>query len=272
MKNVVLALKSGMTMKHFLPITELLIDSGIGVWAYLADEELPHKPDALYITDCKTTASELMAKNLPLLGFSHGEGDAMSGMEYVMEQPEEIELLYLERVYRRFRDIPWDILETERCIIRESTVEDVEVFFTIYEDEDIVKYTDALYPDVEQEKAYMRQYIDKIYRYFEFGIWTVLLKESGEVIGRAGFAVRDGYELPDFGFVIGKSWQQKGIAYEICKALLELGKTYYEFEQVQALVMPENIPSCRLCHKLGFAENGMVTEKGKEYLYLLKVI
>lgn len=270
MKNVVLALKSGMAMIRFVPLIERLRNEGIAVLAYLAEEPLPNKEATLYITDSEDVATKLEKHNLPILGFSHREGDKLSGVAYVMEEPEDVDARYLERIYRRYRDIPWDILETERCIIRESTVEDVDVFFKIYQDENITKYTDALCAEVGQEKAYMREYIDKMYRYFEFGIWTVLWKGTGEIIGRAGFAVRDGYELPDLGFVLAKPWRRKGITYEICSAILQYGKEAYEFEQVQALVMPENAASRALCSKLGFVEEKRVTEKRKEYLFLIK--
>lgn len=225
---------------------------------------------SLYLTDCQSVAEYIKMQRLPLLGFSHAEGDKLSDVDYIMEAAEEIEVEYLVRIYQRYRGIPWNILETDRCIIRESTVDDVDAFYEIYQDKNIVQYTEALCADAEQEKAYMKQYIDKMYKFFEFGIWTVLHKETGEIIGRAGFAVREGYELPDFGFLIARKWRQKGIAYEICNALLTLSKTVYEFNRVQALVMPENIPSRNLCQKLGFAETKTVTEGGKEYLYLIK--
>lgn len=270
MKSVVLALKNGMTMTRFVPLVEELQREGIAVLAYLAEEPLPNREAALYITDSGEVVEKLKTHSLPVLGFSHKEGDLLSNVAYVMEEPEEVDSEYLERIYRRYRDVPWEILETERCIIRESTIEDVDAFFEIYQDEAIVKYTDSLCTEPGLEKVYMREYIDKIYRYFEFGIWTVLWKETGEIIGRAGFAVRDGYELPDLGFLIAKPWRRKGITYEVCSALLEYGKAAYEFEQVQALVMPENTPSRSLCRKLGFVEEKRVMEKGKEYLFLIK--
>lgn len=272
MKRVIVALKNSIHMFCLLPMIERLKESGISTEAYLWDEELPVQEEFLYITDCQKVAEDRKAHKLPLLGFSHAEGDELPAADYIMEEPEDIDVEYLMRIYQRHRGLPWQILETERCIIRESTVEDVDIFYEIYEDESIVKYMEALCVERDREKAYMKQYIDKIYKYFEYGIWTVLHKETGEIIGRAGFAVRDGYDLPDLGFLIAGKWQQKGIAYEICNALLTLAKSVYEFDKVQALVMPENIPSRNLCRKLGFQEKGAVTEKGKEYLYLVKNI
>lgn len=233
-------------------------------------EEFTQTTHTLYVTDSSETAGLLKSNNLPVLGFLHEGGDNLVGIDYLMECPEEIDVQYPERVYRRHYGIPWNILETERCVLRETTVEDVDSFFEIYRHPDIVKYTEDLYPDKEQERSYILEYIEKVYRYFEFGIWTVVLKETGEIIGRAGFSVREGYELPELGFVIGVPWQGKGIAYEICTAILQYGKEEFGFECVQALVMPENAASLALCHKLGFVQKEKVDESPKDSLLFIR--
>ncbi len=268
LKQVVLLLKCENTVSRFHSLSEALQEKGITMQAYLADEEFPILREVLYITDSETKANALRKQSLPILGFSYEQGDSLSEINYIMEEPEELDAEYLERVYRRYRDIPWDILVTSRCCIRESVVEDAEGFFAVYASPEVVKYTEGLLPDIEQQKAYIRDYIDKMYRYYEFGVWTVLSKETGEIIGRAGFSVRDGYELPELGFVIAPKWQGQGIAYEICDAILEYGWKTYEFESVQALVMPENTSSLNLCRKLGFRQEEKVYEKGMEYIKL----
>ena len=54
---------------------------------------------------------------------------------YCVEQLSDIDTQYLDRVYRRFKGIPWDIAETQRLRIREIAVEDVEQLYVLYEDE-----------------------------------------------------------------------------------------------------------------------------------------
>jgi len=231
-------------------------------------DEIPLLQESLYITDCDERARNLLELSLPVLGFSHEEADSLQDIGYVMEKPEEVDAEYPECVYRRYQDIPWDILETERCYIRESTVEDAEEFFVLYATPELTRYTEKLLPTLEQQKAYNREYIDTMYRYYEFGVWTVLSKETGEIIGRAGFSVRDGYELPELGFVIGEAWQRKGIAYEICSEIMQYGWRTFEFEGVQVLIMPGNIASLNLCRKLGFSQEEKIMEKGTEYVKL----
>lgn len=268
-KEIILILKKSATLSCFLPLKERLEKEGIFLQFFLTGDA-PHKQETLYITDCGRTALKLKEQGLPVLGFLHEDAERFSGIDYVMESPDGVDADYLDRVYRRYLDIPWDILETERCILRETTVADVDSFFQIYSHPDITKYTEKLNSTKELETAYIREYIDKVYRYFEFGVWTVLWKETGEVIGRAGFSVREGYDLPELGYVIGVPWQGKGIAYEICCAILQYGREEYEFDRVQTLVMPENAASLALCRKLGFVEKMRVSEKSQEYILLVK--
>jgi RimJ/RimL family protein N-acetyltransferase len=79
---------------------------------------------------------------------------------------------------------------------------------------------EPLYEEVDEERAYARDYIEKVYAFYDFGIWTVVEKTSGEVIGRAGICYREGYEDPELGFMIGVPWQGKGLATEVCRAVL----------------------------------------------------
>lgn len=275
MEKVVVALKEEKWMPRFQSMTERLRQEGIDVRMLRADvgqclAEFAQGDSVLYITDCNQIVALLQERRLPILGFLHEGGDSLPGVAYLMESPEELELQYAERVYRRYREIPWDILETERCILRETVPEDVDAFYEIYQHPDITKYTEDLYPDKEQERAYIQEYIEKVYRYFEFGVWTVILKETGEIIGRAGFSVREGYELPELGYVIGVPWQGRGLAYEICSAILRYGKEEYAFDCVQTLVDSENTASLALCHKLGFTTEGRVPGIQGEYIFLCK--
>lgn len=226
----------------------------------------------LWITDSPVWAAVLQREGEAVLVYLHSgnrNGD-FSSLKYVMEEPQELDGAYLDRVYRRFAGIPWDILDTERCRIRETVQEDVEAFYEIYKEPSITQYMEPLYPEAEQERQYIRDYIDKVYGFYGFGIWTVVLKATGEVIGRAGLNFREGYEEPEIGFVIGVPWQRQGIAYEICSAILEYGAEELGFQTVQALVEPENEASLTLCGKLGFQIVERISDKGQEYFRLLR--
>lgn len=232
---------------------------------------LEDKEAELYVTDDAETAKVLRGEGKAVLIYLHrgNEGQDFSGFLFAVEDPEELEEEYIERVCRRLKGMPWNILTTERCLVRETTPEDVEAFYRIYSHPAITEHMEGLYPEIEQEKRYIREYIEKVYTFFGFGVWTVAERESGEVIGRAGISYREGFEDPELGFIIGVPWQRKGYAWEVCRAILDYAWTALEFEQVQALVETENQASLRLCEKLGFRRRAMVTMENKEYCRLV---
>lgn len=179
-------------------------------------------------------------------------GEDFQGISYAVTDIEDLDDNYLERIWQRYRGIPWKICETERCLVRESVPEDVDRFYEIYRDREITEYMEDLYEDREKERQYIRDYIEKVYAFYGFGMWTVCLKETGEVIGRAGLSMREGFEEPELGYVIGKTWQRQGIATEACREILNYAGNELGLEQIRALMNPENTASQRLCHRLGF--------------------
>lgn len=208
----------------------------------------------LYVTDSAGEAKRLRDAGEAVLVYFHdgNKEEDLSEFVFGVEDPEHLEDEYTERVYRRLKGLPWNILETERCLIRETTPEDVEDFFRIYSDPAITKFMEGLYPDREQEKEYIREYIKKIYTFYEFGVWTIVEKSSGAVIGRAGYSYREGYDEPELGFIIGVPWQRKGYGEEACRGILDYGVDRLGFREINALAETENEASLKLCDKLGF--------------------
>lgn len=225
----------------------------------------------LYVTDHGRVAGVLLGAGLPVLGYRHENNteEGFAGVQYIVEAPEGIPAEYFERVFRRYAGLPWSILETEHCYVRESTQEDVESFYTIYKESEITRYTEGLYEHAVSEKAYIREYIEKVYAYFEFGIWTVILKETGAIIGRAGISVREGFELPELGYVFGVPWQGKGLAFEVCKGILQYAAEELEVTELQVLIQEGNEASVKLARKLGFLEKENLEVEGKRHLRMV---
>ena len=228
--------------------------------------------EKLLITENTSLAEQMAAEGFPVLGIltEANRADTFKGVKYLCEGTESLTEEYLEKVYRRYKGLPCDILETERCLVRETAKEDVDAFFRIYAEPAVKVYMDDLFSDREEQIEYILQYRKSMYEFCDFGIWTVILKETGEIIGRAGFALREGYEEPELGFVIGVPWQKHGLATEVCEAILKYGVEELEFTRVQALAAPDNTTSHKLLQKLGFVCMGECEEKGKKYLQFLK--
>lgn len=176
-----------------------------------------------------------------------------AGVDMIVEGLEEVDADFLEKIYQRHHRIPWTILETERCVVRELSLEDLDALFSLYADEEMDKYTESLYP-YEEEKEFQRVYIENMYRFFGYGMWLVFLKETGELIGRAGLEHREYHEETELelGYLIGKSYQGKGYATEVCKAIVAYARENTYFERINCVIEAGNTPSIALAEKLGF--------------------
>lgn len=254
---------------------ELVIDAGSmyeKIQTGSDDAELtPVEQETLYITDSETIYHVLQQQGRYVLPYRHGGNDnaSFAGALYVIEQIEEVGYETVDMAYRRLAGLPWEILTTKRCIIRETIPEDVDSFYQIYAEPDVTRYMEELYADRDEEIAYIENYRESVYRFYGYGMWTVQMKD-GTVIGRAGISWREGFELPELGFVIGVPWQRLGYAYEVCSAILSYARNELNMTQVQALVMSGNEKSNALCRKLGFQYLEDITLDGSIYARMVR--
>lgn len=216
------------------------------------------------ITDSPTQAAYYANRNMPyivVLNEQNRTEEFPSGA-YCVENMEDIDDAYKERVYRRFYGIPWDIAETGRLKIREITVEDVPRLYELYSGEGITKYMEPLFPEMQKEVEYTKAYIENVYKFYGYGMWVIVQKKSGAVIGRVGLEYKEGFDGLELGFMLGTEYQHCGYAYEACKAVLAYGVRELGITRFCAFVNDENAASIRLCGRLGFIRTGNVKVKG----------
>ncbi len=200
-------------------------------------------------------------------------GQTFAGVPMVIEGFEEVDVEFLDRIYRRCHGLPWTIAKTERCLVREMTLDDLDDLILLYEkpgiswrlDEKgqrIPGFIEPLYPR-EEEKAYQEAYISNMYGYYGYGMWAVVDHESGKLIGRAGLEHRE-YDSEvelELGYLIDPQFQHQGIATEICQAILKFAGENLDFPRINALTDPQNLASAALLQRLGFVflEETLVT-------------
>ena len=223
------------------------------------------KEGMLYLSDNAEILAFIQSQGCYTVAVYHeGVSGILSGTQYAVEGTEEVEWEYLQKVYRRFAGKPWDITQTDRCTIREMSVADVDDLYELYDSPLVTRYMEGLCTKKEQEIQYIQDYIKNVYEYYDFGIWLIHRKEDGQLIGRAGFYYRPGFEEVELGFLIGQPYWRRGYAYEVCSHLMEMGKSIYEFDKVQAVVKKENMASVYLLKKLGFHFEEEIVLEGEE--------
>lgn len=227
---------------------------------------LEQEQDGVILTDDASLASECTQRQIPYLFLLNdfNNHESLPSGTYCVESVSDVSYDYLDKVYRRAKGLPWNILSTERLRIREITVEDVPRLYELYEDESITRYMEPLFPEQQQEEDYTRDYIKNVYHFYGYGMWLITLKENNTVIGRAGLEYKEGFEGLELGFMLGTEYQHKGYAYEACKAILEYAREELEQVSFRAIVHKNNEPSKQLCKKLGMIELCRVLSKEEE--------
>lgn len=222
---------------------------------------------AFLLTDNRMMADWALRQGM---GFAVYLSEASNGRSfpealYCIEELSALDADQLEKMYLRFHELPWKILETERCIVREITPKDIDALYEIYANKKIVRYTDDLFESYDQELAYTKDYIKQQYRFYEYGMWVVIRKADGRLIGRAGISNRLGYKGAELGYVIASDCWRQGYANEVCTAILNYALKELTMKKLNAFTVKENIASVSLLTKLGFIRQKEVDINGTEH-------
>lgn len=203
------------------------------------------------VTDCIWIVSSRQQKQIAdSLGIA-SIGEPQCGTRYAVESLAELDIEYLERVRRRYNHIPWDIGETDRCLIRELSLSDLPALYELYDKPGMTDYVEPLY-DYETELEYQNAYIENMYGFYEYGMWLVFSKETGKLIGRAGL------EHNEMGYMIAPELWNRGYATEVCSFIIDYARENTDFEELYCRIDERNVASVRLAKKLGFVKNGQI--------------
>ena len=238
-----------------------------------AGEEIPEPEySALYLADSKRLLQMLSDRGAAYCAYSHSanQGEDLKPADYVLMEPQWVDRDSLVKIWQRQRHIPWTILETERCIVREFVTGDLEAIYGLYDDE-ARRFLEAPSEDPDKERKILAAYIDRVYPLCGYGHWAVLDRGTGKLIGRFGFSFPKASApgpVPDasFGYLLHKDRRGRGIAREVCAALLEYGFSQLGFETVGADAEAANAASVKILQSFGFKE--VAREKDQRYYIL----
>ncbi|MFT5336877.1 MAG: ribosomal-protein-alanine N-acetyltransferase [Luteibaculaceae bacterium] len=143
------------------------------------------------------------------------------------------------------------MIETERLLLREITLDDKDALFKLHSDPDVQMYTGEPVVEsmAEMEKA-IRARITR-YEQYGYGRWATFLKEGNQFVGWAGLAYLPEFDEIDLGFRFLPEFWGMGIATEASKAILNYGFDTLHLKRIIAIAMPENKASIRVMEKVG---------------------
>lgn len=226
-------------------------------------------------SDEKEVLLEAKAAGKAIVGVwnrNRGQNLDVSAAAYLVESTEDLTEQYLQQIVRRELGLPWIIAETRRLMIRE---------FQIGDEQQIPKEPeDRAEDEIFRSPELLRNYIQYQYGFYEYGIWAIVEKESGRIIGKAGVTNldwesedtaadieksgvfgrkqdkrqrnyeerKDGIEL---GYHIFTPYRKKGYGTEACQAILAWCRKQMECP-IYAKIDDSNEVSVRLATTLGF--------------------
>ena len=265
-----------------------------------------NRQETLFLCGDARLLGRLAAEGFYVTGYANADnaGEHFSGVPYIVQEPDLVDPDSYIKIYQRAAGLPWTILRTEHCLVREFTLDDLDGIYSLYDDQ-ARRFLEPPSEDRAREKEILRAYIDRIYGLYGFGHWAVTALNmsgtsrgnmtgstcgdmpgdlcgqipDGKLIGRVGFAAitaeqelearEMGISCPDadFGFLISRQCRGKGIAYEVCRALIRYGFEELGFARIRADAKPGNAASLRLLHRLGFIQAG-TSPDGRHVFYL----
>ena len=150
------------------------------------------------------------------------------------------------------------MIETERLLLRPYTLSDFDSLYEIMSDPETMQHYPAPF-DEEKTRNWITWNLDN-YEKYGFGLWAVVLKETGEFIGDCGITLQniDGEILPEIGYHIHKKYWRRGFAKEAARAVRNWGFRNTQYDIFYSYMKYTNIGSWSTA-----LANGM--KKVKEY-------
>ena len=150
-------------------------------------------------------------------------------------------------------------IHTARLTLRHLALDDAAFIVSLLNDESFLRYIgDRGVRDVESAREYIRKGPTASYRRNGFGLYLVVLRDSGVPVGMCGLVKRDGLDDVDLGFAFMPQHRSNGYAIESATAVMKHAQEDIGLERVVAITSPDNERSGNVLGKLGFRFERMI--------------
>lgn len=135
------------------------------------------------------------------------------------------------------------VMDTQRLILREYTMEDFDALYEILSDAETMQHYPKPY-DANGTRRWLEWSMEN-YRKYGFGLWAIQLKETGEFIGDCGLTIQniDGEALPEIGYHLHKKHWRKGYGSEAAKRVRDWAFENTEYDCLYSYMKYTNVGS-----------------------------
>jgi len=143
------------------------------------------------------------------------------------------------------------VLETERLILREMTQEDYPALAQILQDREAMFAYEHAFSD-EETQAWLNRMLER-YRTDGYGLWAVVRKETGEMIGQCGLTRQrvEEREVLEIGYLFQRKHWKQGYAIEAARACKVYAFETLNADEVFSIVRDNNIASMNVAIRNG---------------------
>jgi ribosomal-protein-alanine N-acetyltransferase len=143
------------------------------------------------------------------------------------------------------------ILETERIILREWQPEDIPQVIDMYADPEVMRYIGRGIPYTPEEVERMVLAAPDFYRKYGYGMWPMILKETGQIIGRCGLKYWEELGETEIGYLLKKAYWGQGLASEAAQAVLAYAFDTLKLKRIISIAQSPNLASIKVMQKIG---------------------
>lgn len=152
------------------------------------------------------------------------------------------------------------ILETPRLLLREMTPADYPALCLMLQDPEVMYAYAHAFSD-EESRAWLENQLRR-YREDGFGLWAVVLKATGAMVGQCGLTWQQWGErrVLEVGYLLQKAHWHQGYATEAAKVCKEYAFQALHAAEVFSIIRDDNLPSQAVARRNGMAWRGRFTK------------
>lgn len=160
------------------------------------------------------------------------------------------------------------IIETDRLILREMSINDFNSLHEIFSDEDIMKYyPEPFVPDKTLD--WIAWCIDD-YKKHNHSLWSVILKSENKLIGDCGILrqyIKEKQEN-EISYHLNKKYWHNGFATEAAFACKKMGFNTFKYRKLVSVIDVRNKNSINVAERIGFSILDVTSVFGwKHFIY-----